>query len=67
MPLEPKIEALEKKHALVDASLHAEEVRPLPDMLRLRSLKRHKLVLKDQISRLRGKANTFIHERRAGK
>lgn len=53
MAIEQRIETLKTSHASVEAALHAEACRPLPDDARLRDLKRAKLRIKDEISRLR--------------
>ncbi|GEM_PF-1755094 len=45
-----RIKALHDRHALLDAQLHDEERRAAPDAARVRSLKRRKLRLKDEIA-----------------
>lgn len=52
MAIEQRIETLKANHASVEAALHAETIRPHPDDGRLRDLKRTKLRLKDEITRL---------------
>ncbi len=45
------VEALENRHAAVDARLAAENNRPLPDTMACSELKKRKLALKDEIAR----------------
>jgi len=53
MAIEQRIETLKASHASVEAAIHAENVRPLPDDARIRDLKRAKLRIKDEIIRLK--------------
>lgn len=53
MAIEQRIETLKASHASVEAAIHAEVRRPLPDDVRIRDLKRAKLRIKDEINRLR--------------
>lgn len=43
-------EALEAKHAQLEALIDEEEHRPHPDDIRLHQLKKEKLMIKDQIT-----------------
>lgn len=52
MTAEECIEALKAKHAELDAVIQEERSRPLPDSTVVSSLKRQKLRIKDEISRL---------------
>jgi hypothetical protein len=52
MALEQRIESLQKRHAHIENQINHEEVRPIPDTALLQQLKREKLSLKDEISRL---------------
>lgn len=52
MTIEPHIEALKAKHALLEDAIVKEAMRPCPDTIVLRSLKWRKLVIKDEITRL---------------
>ena len=52
MAFEQRIESLKKRHASIDGILHEEEIRPAPDIVRLHELKRQKLNIKDEMSRL---------------
>ena len=52
MALEQRIESLKKRHAYLDHVLHEEGIRPSADDLELRRIKREKLNLKDEMSRL---------------
>lgn len=47
------INALNKKHAALDEKIHNEENRPAPNSTILHELKKEKLVLKDEMVRLR--------------
>ncbi|HUC62346.1 MAG TPA: YdcH family protein [Alphaproteobacteria bacterium] len=49
MNLAERIDSLKAKHAALDAAIHDEETRPLPDVARLHDLKRQKLKIKDEI------------------
>ena len=46
------IEALKTKHAILEHAIHQETTRPYPDEDALCSLKKRKLMIKDQIVRL---------------
>ena len=52
MSLDGRLEALRSKHATIDQVLAKEEHRPYPDSTTITRLKREKLRLKDEISRL---------------
>ena len=52
MALAQRIESLKKRHAHIDHIVHEEEIRPFPDLIRLHELKRKKLNLKDEVTRL---------------
>ena len=52
MHSEAHIVALSKKHAALDEKIQVEENRPAPDSTILHELKREKLVLKDEMTRL---------------
>jgi len=41
--------ALRERHAQLERALEGELLRPLPDSLRVRSLKRRKLLVKDEL------------------
>lgn len=53
MHSEAHIDALSKKHAALDEQIHNEESRPAPDSTILHELKKEKLVLKDEMMRLK--------------
>ncbi|MEX5728680.1 hypothetical protein Ga0609869_002033 [Rhodovulum iodosum] len=57
--LGPRLEALRDRHRQLDALVHEEYRRPLPDLDRLRSLKRDRLRLKDALSELEGTMRTI--------
>ncbi len=50
--LRARLAELKQEHADLDASVQAVALSPLPDMLLIGRLKRKKLALKDEISRL---------------
>lgn len=52
MSIQARLDTLKARHAQLEDELHDEEVRPAPDDGRLLELKRRKLALKDEISRL---------------
>ena len=52
MPLTQRIESLKKRHSSIEADLKAEESRPAQDEIKINQLKRDKLNLKDEITRL---------------
>jgi hypothetical protein len=45
-----RLESLTERHAVVDAALADELKRPLPDLALVRTLKRRKLQLKDEMT-----------------
>ncbi|HPF46024.1 MAG: DUF465 domain-containing protein [Alphaproteobacteria bacterium] len=53
MHSEAHINALSRKHAALEEKIHVEENRPAPDSTVLNELKKEKLVLKDEMTRLR--------------
>ena len=50
--LEARLADLRQDHADLDAAVQAISLSPLPDMLLIARLKRKKLLLKDEISRI---------------
>ncbi len=50
--LRARLAEMKQEHADLDASVQAVALSPLPDMLLIGRLKRKKLALKDEISRL---------------
>ena len=52
MSVSARIEALKTKHADLDVMVMMEEQRPSPDADQLKSLKRRKLQIKDEIARM---------------
>lgn len=52
MASEDRIEALRMKHQAIDNEIQVENLRPLPDDAHISKLKKEKLKLKDEISRL---------------
>lgn len=53
MQSEAHIDALSRKHAALDEKIHNEESRPAPDSTVLHELKKEKLILKDEMTRLK--------------
>lgn len=54
MSLENRIESLKTRHASLERSIAAEDLRPMPDSDALARLKREKLRLKEELERMRG-------------
>ncbi|NVJ70258.1 MAG: YdcH family protein [Alphaproteobacteria bacterium] len=52
MNLESHVESLNAKHAEIDDVIAREELRPCPDTLRIAQLKKQKLRLKEEMTRL---------------
>ncbi|HAA92368.1 MAG TPA: hypothetical protein DCS82_13690 [Rhodospirillaceae bacterium] len=50
--IEDQLQSLKSKHSQLDTELKKEQERPHPDDLAISRLKREKLAVKDQISRL---------------
>jgi hypothetical protein len=53
MSMESHLSELERKHEALEREIEAERIHPSGDDLRLAELKRRKLLLKDEIARLR--------------
>ncbi|MGE0109947.1 MAG: DUF465 domain-containing protein [Bdellovibrionales bacterium] len=56
MAIAQRIESLKQRHAEVEELLHEEETRPAKDEATISKLKKEKLTLKDEITRLESKA-----------
>lgn len=54
MPLESHLAELERRHAALDRDIAQEWGRPGADEIKLAELKRRKLQLKDEITKLKG-------------
>lgn len=52
MASEDRIESLRMRHHAIDGELHSESVRPNPDPATVAALKKQKLRLKDEMTRL---------------
>ena len=52
MPLSARIASLKKRHTEIEEQLHIEESRPAQDEAKIAKLKREKLSLKDEITKL---------------
>ena len=59
-----RIEALEAKKDILDARIQQEHGRPQPDSIRLQSLKRMRLRLKDDLVRIQQRAARAIRPAR---
>ena len=57
MSSQDRIQSLKAKHADLEERLHAEQVRPLPDDNLLREIKHEKLMVRDEIARIRHTAH----------
>lgn len=52
MSIQMHVESLNQKHAEIEDVIAREELRPKPDDIRLMNLKKKKLLLKEELSRL---------------
>lgn len=57
MSLQAHLDELVSKHRSLDAKIEAAQSNPSPDSLKLATLKREKLRLKDEIARLEANLN----------
>jgi hypothetical protein len=53
MSLNAHLEVIQAKHAKLKTMIHEESTRPSPDLGMLQTLKKQKLLLKEEIERLR--------------
>ena len=58
MPLQNHLTELERKHQALERELHSAECHPSVDDAKIAELKRKKLQLKDEMSRLKGEGST---------
>ncbi|WP_341992821.1 DUF465 domain-containing protein [Azorhizobium sp. AG788] len=56
MSVQSHLQQLERRHAALETEIHREATSPAADPLKVAEMKRRKLVLKDQIARLRGES-----------
>ncbi|MDO1558818.1 DUF465 domain-containing protein [Brevundimonas sp. 2R-24] len=56
MAIDARIRELGNRRRQLDAAIHQEETRPMADSLQIRTLKRQKLRLKEQIESLQAQA-----------
>jgi hypothetical protein len=61
MAIQAHLVELERKHKLLENELHDALVHPSTDDLQIAELKRRKLMVKDQIERLRHVTGETIH------
>lgn len=59
MSIETHLSELERRHSALEAELHELRSHPSSDDLRIVELKRRKLLVKDEIERLR--QDVFVH------
>lgn len=52
MSLVSHIESLSEKHARLEGALQAETARPMPDFASIQTLKKQKLLIKEELERL---------------
>ncbi|WP_096702070.1 YdcH family protein [Magnetospirillum sp. 15-1] len=52
MSLHDRVESLKAKHAALENAIETETRRPLPDNTQIHDLKRKKLLIKDELSRI---------------
>jgi hypothetical protein len=50
MNIQPRLQTLATRHARLEEALRLELARPLPDLTTVRSIKRRKLLLKDEMA-----------------
>ena len=53
MSIEERVSSLQEKPASLEQNLMDENSRPMPDSVAIKSIKREKLTIKDEIERLR--------------
>jgi hypothetical protein len=61
MALENHLAELERRHDALDREISKEMIRPATDELKLLELKRKKLLLKDEITKLRCEIAPTLH------
>lgn len=61
MALQAHLVELERKHKVLETELHEALLHPSTDDLRIAELKRRKLMVKDEIERLRHGTEATIH------
>lgn len=59
MALQAHLVELERKHKVLESELHEAQVHLSTDDLRIVELKRRKLILRDQIARLKSETETL--------
>ncbi|HEX2510671.1 MAG TPA: DUF465 domain-containing protein [Microvirga sp.] len=61
MPLQNHLTELERKHQALEREIQDALAHPSTDDMRLAELKRRKLQLKDEITRLKGSSSRMVH------
>jgi hypothetical protein len=61
MAIQAHLVELERKHRVLENELHEALLHPSTDDLRIAELKRRKLLVKDEIERLRGSTGETLH------
>ncbi|TDT96513.1 MULTISPECIES: YdcH family protein [Azorhizobium] len=56
MSVQSHLQELQRRHAALESEIHREMASPAADPAKLAEMKRKKLALKDQITKLRGEA-----------
>lgn len=53
MSLQNHLSELERRHSALDREIEKEQIHPAPDEIKVAEMKRRKLLLKDEIAKLR--------------
>lgn len=61
MSMQAHVAELQRRHQALERELREELAHPASDETKIADLKRRKLVLKDQITRLTGEESTTVH------
>lgn len=61
MSIQSHLAELERKHKVLETQLHDAMTHPSTDDLRIAELKRKKLLVKDEIERVRSETSATIH------
>ncbi len=62
MALQNHLVELERRHDVLDREISKELIHPATDELKLAELKRKKLILKDEIAKLRGEIASPVYQ-----
>lgn len=61
MSIQSHLAELERKHRVLESELHDAMTHPSVDDLRIAELKRKKLLVKDEIERIRAECGATVH------